>query len=73
MAQTVVPQRDYAPVIEQGSPDVANSGPASTGTISPNGLGTERGSNNSAGDGNAELTTRGAPNTGKGGGEFGGG
>jgi hypothetical protein len=47
-----------------GSPAIANSGPASTGTVAREGTGAGTVSNNSAGAGNAEQNSRAAPNVG---------
>jgi len=54
--------------VQPGGPDIANSGPASTGEFAPGGSAAARASNNSAGDSNAEQTNRVLPNLGRGGG-----
>jgi hypothetical protein len=59
-----------APALAQtaqgGSPGIANSGPASTGTLAPTGTGAESLTNNPAGAGNAGMPSRAIPNTGRG-------
>lgn len=55
-------------VVDPGGPDVANSGPASTGTIARSGTAADNTSNNTAETLNSGTPERGLPNTGGGGG-----
>jgi hypothetical protein len=63
---TTAPGQTGAPVVQGGSPAIANSGPASTGTVAPSGTGAESMSNNSAQSGNAGQPSRAIPQTGGG-------
>ena len=64
---TIAPGQAGVPVVDPGSPAIANSGPASTGTIAPSGTGAESITNNSAQTGIAGQPSRPIPQTGGGG------
>lgn len=59
-------------VVQGGSPDLANSGPASTGTLARSGTGADNASNNTAATTNSSNPERAVPNVGGGGGDTGG-
>ncbi|WP_298954781.1 hypothetical protein [uncultured Methylobacterium sp.] len=58
-------------IVQGGSPDIANSGPASTGTLARSGTGADNLSNNTAATSNSSDPARAIPNVGGGGGDSG--
>lgn len=69
--QITTPGVPDAGVAQGGSPDLANSGPASTGTVMRGPTGADNVSNHSASTSNAANPERPIPNTGGGGGDSG--